>query len=167
MIGMNYEMRRKKQQLSPEECNDILDRNTAGVLSLLDPKGYPYGVPLSYCRVEDRLLFHSALTGHKLDAIQHEERASFCVIDQDQVVPEQYTTYYRSVIAFGTVRILEQEEEKRAAIEALAEKYAPNLPEGREQEIRQEYHHFCMIELKMEQITGKEAIELHKQRNTQ
>ena len=60
MIGMNYEMRRKKQQLSPEECNDILDRNTAGVLSLLDPNGYPYGVPLSYCRVEDRLLFHSA-----------------------------------------------------------------------------------------------------------
>ena len=72
-----------------------MDRNTAGVLSLLDPNGYPYGVPLSYCRVEDRLLFHSALTGHKLDAIQHEERASFCVIDQDQVVPEQYTTYYQ------------------------------------------------------------------------
>lgn len=87
--------------------------------------GYPYAVPLSYVYQEGTLFFHCAKAGHKLDALRRCSKASFCVIDQDQVVPPEYTTYFRSVIAFGRTRILEDEAEKQAAIWLLAEKYCP------------------------------------------
>ena len=119
-------MRRKKQLLSQEETAAVLARGSSGVLALAGENGYPYAVPLSYVYDGGRLYFHCARSGHKLDAIRRCEKASFCVIDQDQIVPEEYTSYFRSVIAFGRVRILEDEGEKRAAIEKLALKYAPD-----------------------------------------
>ena len=89
---MFREMRRKKQLLSDEVSREILERNTSGVLSLMGDEGYPYGVPLSYVLVGDKIFFHCAKEGHKIDAIRNCEKASFCVIDQDQIVSEEYTT---------------------------------------------------------------------------
>ena len=105
------------------------------------------------------------MAGHKLDALRRCPKASFCVVDQDQVVPETYTTYFRSVIAFGAVRILVDEAEKRAAADLLAMKYAPaDSNENRAEVIRQEWPRFCMLELSVEHLTGKEAIELMRER---
>ena len=122
---MFREMRRKNQALPREDCAAILDRGTSGVLALSGEGGYPYAVPISYVYHGGKLYFHCAKAGHKLDAIRREPRASFCVIDEDRVVPAEYTTYFRSVIAFGRIRVLEEDGEKLAAIEKLAEKYAP------------------------------------------
>ena len=158
-------MRRKRQQLSRAEAEAILERGTSGVLAVAGDDGYPYTVPLSYVYQDGKLWFHSAKSGHKLDAVRREEKASFCVIDQDQVVPEEYTTYFRSVIAFGTLRVLEEEREKRAAIEALAVKYAPaDDPASRNRAIDREWTPLCMLEMAVEHLTGKEAIELVRQR---
>ena len=94
-------MRRKRQQLSDEESYAILQKATSGTLALLGDGGYPYAVPISYVFCEGKLYFHSALSGHKVDAIRSCDRASFCVVAQDDVKPELYTTFFRSVIAFG------------------------------------------------------------------
>ena len=162
---MFREMRRKKQALPEPECFAVLDRNTAGVLALSGDGGYPYAVPISYVRDCGRILFHSAKSGHKLDAVARCERASFCVIDRDQVVPEEYTTYFRSVIAFGRIRLLEAPEEKRRAIELLARRYAPeDTPANRDAAIDREFAPLCMLELSIEHLSGKEAIELVKAR---
>ena len=162
---MFRELRRKKQLLSRSVAEDILNRKSSGVLALSGDDSYPYAVPLSYVFDGETLCFHCAKAGHKLDAIRHSEKASFCVIDQDQIVPEEYTTYFRSVIVFGRIRILEDEEEKRAAIEKLALKYAPNSAwEGRQSEIQREWSHLCILEMKVEHMTGKEAIELVRAR---
>ena len=117
---MFREMRRKKQLLTPEESAAVLHRGTSGVLALAGDDGYPYAVPMSYVYDGAKLYFHCAKSGHKLDAIRRNCKASFCVIDQDQIVPEEYTSHFRSVIVFGAIRILEDDGEKRAAIEALA-----------------------------------------------
>ena len=107
---MFREMRRKRQMLGKEECEEILNRGTSGVLALLGDDAYPYAVPISYVYEDGKLYFHSARSGHKLDAVREYPKASFCVIDQDQIVPEEYTTYFRSVIAFGSIRILEMKK---------------------------------------------------------
>ena len=122
---MFRELRRKRQALSETDCSDILKRGTSGVLALMGDGGYPYAVPMSYVYDGEKLYFHCAKSGHKLDAIAGNPKASFCVVDRDQVVPEEYTTYFRSVIVFGTMRIIEEEQEKRTAVEKLALKYAP------------------------------------------
>ena len=122
-------------------------------------------MPLSYHYEAGGIIFHCARQGHKLDAIRRCPRASFCVIDQDHIVPEEYTTYFRSVIAFGTLRILEEDGEKRAAIEKLAVKYAPaDSRENRERAIDRDWAPLCMLEMTVEHLSGKEAIELVRQR---
>lgn len=158
---MFREMRRKKQKLSKEECDRILYNGTSGVLALHGNNGYPYAVPVSYVYDGEKLLFHSAKNGHKIDAIIKNAAASFCVIDQDQIVPEEYTTYFRSIIAFGRIRILEDDTEKRSAIEKLAVKYAPDdTAENRDKAIEREWKPLCMMEMEIEHLTGKQAIEM-------
>lgn len=160
---MFREMRRKKQKLSKEECERILYDGTSGVLALHGDDGYPYTVPISYVYDGEKLWFHSAKSGHKIDAVLKNDKASFCVIDQDQIVPEEYTTYFRSVIAFGRIRIAEDDTEKRSAIEKLALKYAPDdTAENREKAIEREWNPLCILEMEIEHLSGKQAIELER-----
>ena len=100
---MFRDMRRKNQLLPQEEAEAMLRQGTSGVLSLLGDGGYPYGVPLSYVYHNGKLYFHCAKAGHKLDAIRREGKCSFCVIDQDQVVAEKYTT---STVVCSSVGVL-------------------------------------------------------------
>lgn len=77
------------------------------------------------------------------------------------VVPKEYTTYFRSVIAFGRASIVTQEDEIRSAIEKLAIKYYPaDSKENRDSAIEKEFHAMCMVRLQIEHMSGKEAIEL-------
>ena len=161
---MFREMRRSRQALSPEECEQVLKRATSGVLAVHGDGGYPYAVPLSYVYADSRLYFHCAASGHKLDAIASDDRVSFCVIDQDEIHPEKYPTFFRSVILFGRARILEDPQEKRAALELLAARYSPDYEEGRKKEIDQLFRQVRMVEVIPEHITGKEAIELVRMR---
>ena len=159
------EMRRKKQALSQQEVEDILHRGTSGVLALLGDNDYPYAVPISYVYDSGKIYFHSAKSGHKIDAIQSTAKASFCVINKDLVVPEEYTTYFRSVIAFGQIRVIEDDNEKRTAIEKLVIKYAPeDTAVNRDNAIRREWKPLCLLEMTIDHITGKEAIELVKEK---
>ncbi len=165
---MFREMRRRKQVLSAEETEAVLKRATAGVLSVSGDDGYPYGVPVSYIYTDGKIYFHCAKTGHKLDAIARNEKVSFSVIDQDQIVAEEFTTYFRSAIAFGRARIIEDAEEKRAAVRKLTVKYcpAPELAEGIEKEIDAEFPALCVVEITIDHLSGKEAIELVRARET-
>ena len=158
------EMRRKRQQLSDEESIRILETATAGTLALLGDDDYPYAVPLSYVYNDGRLYFHSALSGHKIDAIRKHDKASFCVIEKDEVRPEKYTTFFRSVIAFGRIHIVEDEAEKKEIIRLLGKRYNPNDEEGLTKEIESGFSHMLAIRLDIEHLTGKEAVELMKAR---
>lgn len=155
---MFRKMRRSKQELPADEALRLLEAGSSGVLALLGDEGWPYAVPLSYAYAAGKLYFHCARAGHKLDAVRSEPRASFCVVAQDLVVPEKYTTHYRSVIAFGRVRILEDGDEKRRGIELLAERFAPDDSAGhRRRVVDSEWDNFCVLEFDIEHLTGKEA----------
>ena len=156
------EMRRKRQQLSEEESIGILQKATSGTLALLGDGGYPYAVPISYVNHERKLYFHSALAGHKVDAIRKCDKASFCVIEKDDVQPEKYTTFFRSVIAFGRIHIIEDEHEKLEVARMLGNRYNPNQEEALQKEIENGLSRMLMIRLDIEHLTGKEAIELVK-----
>lgn len=159
---MFKEMRRKRQQLSQEECIAILEKMTSGVLALNDENGYPYAVPLSYVYSDNKIYFHSAIKGHKIDLLEKNRKVSFCVVGQDDVVPSEFTTYFRSVIVFGQARILTDEKEKMSALQKLGERYSPGIPEALSAEINKGLKHLLMIEVAIEYMTGKESIELKR-----
>ena len=160
-------MRRKRQQLSDEESKEILQNATSGTLALLGDGGYPYAVPISYVFSEGKLYFHSALSGHKVDAIRSCDRASFCVVAQDDVKPAMYTTFFRSVIAFGRIHIVDDEAEKLAAARLLGNRYNPHQDEALQKELENGLARMLVIRLDIEHLTGKESIELVGQRNGQ
>ena len=153
-------MRRSKQQLSDEEAVEILEHGKTGVLAVAGDEGYPYTVPINYVYADGKIYMHSAKAGHKVDAIEANDKASFCVIDRDDVVPSDYSTLFRSVVAFGRIRIMDEESAKIAAIRLLGDKYNPGQDEALEAEIARAYSRMHMIELEIEHLTGKQAKEL-------
>lgn len=163
---MFREMRRIKQLLSNKETEEILRTCTSGTLALSGDDGYPYAVPISYVYESGKIYFHSALTGHKIDALEKCSKASFCVIAEDNILPEKFTTVYVSVIAFGKIRIITDKAEKRKAITLLSDKYSPNLETEREKEIDSGFDRMHMLEFTIEHMTGKEGIERTRMRES-
>ena len=161
---MFREMRRHNQQLTADECIEVLNRCTSGVLAVLGDNGYPYAVPLSYAYKDDCLWFHGALTGHKIDAIDGCPKVSFCVIDKDDVVPEKLTTVYRSVIAFGKAHVLDDERKIAQGARIIGEKYLPGMHDRIGSEIAQSMPRLTVIRMDIEHMTGKEGVELTAQK---
>ncbi len=161
---MNRKMRRFRQKLSDEQTIEILERNTNGTLALIDDEGYPYALPISYVYDDGKIYFHSAVTGHKIDAIRANPVASFAVIDQDEILPEKFTTCFKSAVCFGRIRILEDRDEMIAALDRLARKYSPNVSaELKEAEIAGAINRVTIIELDIEEMSGKQGKELLSQ----
>ena len=157
---MGRKMRRIKQQLPYGQCIEILCSTTSGVLALCDKDLQPYGVPLSHVYADGKIYFHSALKGHKVDILKSNNKASFTVIAQDEIHPETYTTYFRSVIAFGTVRIIEEEDEKLRTLKILGRRCNPDDAAGFEKEIASGFSRCLMLEMTIERLSGKQSIEL-------
>jgi len=157
-------MRRKRQDLSETETIAMLQSCTSGVLALHGDDDYPYAVPLSFAYEDGKLYFHSAKAGHKIDALERNEKASFCVIAADDVVQSTFTTHFRSAIVFGRARVVTDDGEKRHALECLVKKYSPDYLEAADAEIDGEWKRVCVIELAVEHVSGKAAIELVRER---
>lgn len=157
-------MRRGRQALTKDEAEAILRNATSGVLSLCGRDGEPYGVPLSHVYADGRLYFHCATAGHKLELIGENPRASFCVVERDEVHPESYTTHFRSVIAFGTLRVIAEDAEKIAVLQLLGRRFAPGDEAGLAEEIRRLLPRVAVLEMRIARMSGKEAKELAAQR---
>ena len=150
-------MRRTRQELPKEETLEILKKNTSGVLALCGMDQKPYAVPLSYVYANQKLYFHVALEGYKLELLNQNPNASFCVIDKDEIMPEKFTTKYKSVIVQGKITVAD-EHEKRNAITHLAKKYSPDMDP--QDEIDRFWNQFLILVLEPATCTGKQGIEL-------
>lgn len=159
---MFRDMRRSRQLLPMEEAEQILKTATSGVLALEGE--YPYAVPMSHLYRDSALYFHSGMQGQKAEAVMREGKASYCVIAQDDVVAQTFSTRYKSVIAFGRICVIENAEEKLAAIRALASRFSPGFEEAAEKEIEESLDHLLMFKLEIEHMTGKEALALTQER---
>jgi uncharacterized protein len=159
-VIMFREMRRKKQLLSKEETIKILKSCTSGVLGVIGDDDYPYTVPVSYTLKDDKIFIHCGKEGHKIDSIKRNDKVSFCVIEKDEVIQNTFTTHFRSVSIFGRARIITEDSEKRYALESLVEKYSPDYIKEGQQKIESGLDWVCLVEIKIEHMTGKAATEI-------
>lgn len=156
-------MRRFKQQLSHKEILEILEKATNGVLSLIDFNGLPYGVPLSFVfDGKDSIFFHCAKEGRKIDCIKNSSHACFTIIDRDEIRPFEFTTYFRSVIVEGEILPLDVQQEIVDALRLLSTKYSPGI--DCELEIEKGIGRVLVLKFEIKSFSGKEAIELTRQR---
>lgn len=120
---MQHELRRKDRGMPESEARALLERGEYGVLSLCGADNEPYGVPLSYCVLDNAIYFHCALEGRKLALLAANSRASFCVVGATEVLPEKFSTRYESVIVSGNVTEALGEDKQRG-LEGLVAKYS-------------------------------------------
>lgn len=160
---MERSMRRFKQMLSDQAVKEILENGSNGVLSLVDTDGEAYGVPINYAYDGNKCIyFHSAPKGHKIECISANNRASFCVVGQDLIVPEEFTSYFRSVIVRGKIQVVDSHVEMMKGLLLLCEKFAPGIDP--QNEISKCLSHVAVLRLDIENVTGKEAIEIVRKR---
>ncbi len=153
---MFREMRRFKQQISNEECIEILKNELRGVLSVLGDDGYPYGIPLDhwYSESDGKLYFHCAKEGHKLDAISKCDKAGYCVMDKGYRKENEWALNIRSVIVFGRIHEVTDEEKKKEICTGLCRKFT-NDEAFLEKEMKNAFPRVCCLELDIEHMTGK------------
>ena len=158
---MFREMRRFKQQLPEEQCVQILKEAPRGVLALLGDEDYPYTVPLDHFYEDGKLYFHCAKEGHKLDAIKNSDKCSYCVLanctpDGDTSDGQFY--FFDSVVVFGRIRRVEDEEVIIRQVRKLAHKYYTDL-DAVERDIKKNGPRTALLELTIEHMTGKHVHE--------
>ena len=153
---MFRKMRRFKQQISKEECAQILREQPRGVLSMIGDDGYPYGIPLDhwYCEEDNRLYFHCAKVGHKIDAISACDKVSYCVVGEGTHKDGDWAKTYRSVIVFGRVRLLDDYGEAMDVVRRLSLQFTDDT-DYIEHEIEQYGGDTLVFALIPEHMTGK------------
>ena len=154
-------MKRQKQALSTIEINQIMVSCKTGILACLGDDGYPYAVTLNYVYYKDKIYFHCAKSGHKMDAMINNPKVSFTVVAEDEIVSEAYTTYFSSVIGFGQARIVEGDEWVEG-FKALVEKYSGDQPSHEKHDAVMNCKQTLIVAIDLEHITGKQAKELVK-----
>ncbi len=157
-----YPMRRSDRQIPQEEVLSLLARAEWAVLSLIDPYGQPYGVPLSFVfdSVEQALFFHAARgVGRKIESIVSQGQKGIpghCTLVSDvQVLPDKFSTAYTSVMVSGPVVLLAEREAKIRALHLLTDKYTPASGEKAQVYIQKDVDRVDVIRLQIVDICGK------------
>ena len=123
--------------------------------------GAPYVIPMSYGFAQENgrftLYMHGAGEGEKIRRIQADPRAAFAMFTGNAVYGSGdaacgYSTSFDSVCGSGTIRILEDEREKHAGLEALMAHYAPGRAFDYDGKTLRAT---CVMALDVEAITGK------------
>ena len=153
---MFRKMRRFKQQLSEEECLEILRQEPRGILSVLGDDGYPYGIPLNhwYSDEDGKLYFHGGRSGHRIDAVNACDKVSYCVYDQGYRREGEWALNIRSVVVFGRMRPVTDADKVREICTKLTWKFTDDR-NYLEQELEKDLSHVLCHELVPEYMTGK------------
>lgn len=148
-------MRRKRQQLTDAQAQAILEQGQYGVLAVAGVDGWPYAVPLNYAYHDGSIILHCGLEGHKIDALRREPRVSFCVVAESRVIPDRFTDAYRSAIAFGRARLVEDAAERERLCTALALKYCADCADEIPGEIARFASSLAIVVIEVEHLTAK------------
>ena len=153
---MFRDLARKKQQISDEECISILKSQLRGVLSVVSDNGYPYTLPINhfYNDEDGKIYFHSGKKGHKIDALNSCDKASFCVYDEGYRKDGDWALNIKSVIVFGRVRLIEDYDRVVDISRKLSYKFTSD-DSYIDDEIERFANATVLLELTPEHITGK------------
>ncbi len=150
------ELRRKDKQVTNETAQELLVEAEYGILSTVDADGQPYGVPLNYVYKDDIIFFHCALFGHKLDNLESNPQVSFCVVENTEILPADFSTNFISTVAFGRASEAEGEERYNGLM-WLLEKYSPDYLEEGKKYIEKMDKATKVIKIEVQHISGKKA----------
>jgi uncharacterized protein len=116
-------MRRKDKEVTdPKIISDIIERSEICRIAMVD-EGEPYVVPVNYGYRDNALYVHSAPVGRKIDILKRNSRVCFEIEGPSAIVKHaeacQWGTRSRSVIGYGHVEFVTDEQAKKSGLDLL------------------------------------------------
>ena len=137
---------------------NLLERAETGHLAMCRGEE-PYVVPISFVWHEGRLFFHGSRSGKKIDFLRANPRVCFAVEESELVPgpdPCKLHFRFRSTLAHGTARIIDETEEQVEALRLLAEKYSPGSGHLMTRQRVESYDDLAIIEVTVDEITSRD-----------
>jgi nitroimidazol reductase NimA-like FMN-containing flavoprotein (pyridoxamine 5'-phosphate oxidase superfamily) len=113
---------------------------------------------MSHVYVDGKIYFHGAMQGHKNDAVKKHDKVSYCVFDEGVKNDDGWSYTFRSVIVFGRIRTLTDDDEKVEKLTHLGDKFFPTHDET-VSEIERLLHRTEVFEITIEHMSGKTVVE--------
>ncbi len=153
-------VRKKKNEISQDEAKNLLRSSRRGVLAVNGDEGYPYAIPINYLYDEEnnKIIFHGAKAGHKVDSIKKNDKICFTVFGNETFIEENWAPYLQSVVVFGRCHLVENRDDTISLVKKFALKYYPNEDMVNE-EIANSGKGVQMFEIKIEHLSGKKVQE--------
>lgn len=149
-------MRRFKQEISREECIEVLQNAPRGILTFRGENGYPYAIPLNqYYDVSDgKLYFHCAKEGLKLDLLAKNNKVCFTVMDEGFVKPNEWAKNIKSVVCLGHIEHVQDHAFVLQQCRKLAGKFYPTEA-SIEEEMQRAGNRVAVLAMTVDRMTGK------------
>ena len=154
-------LRRMKNAISEEAAKELLRKEKRGIFAVNGDDGYPYAIPVNfyYDETNNKIYFHGAAAGHKVDALQVDDKVCFTVYGNETIKEEEtWAPYLQSTVVFGRCKILEDQDMTLELVRKVAEKYYPNETLI-DEEIARSGKAVRIYEITIEHISGKEIQE--------
>ncbi len=154
---MFRKMRRIRQQLTEDQCIDLLKKEKRCVLSFNGDDGYPSGVPMNFYYDEGRgsIFLHGAKSGHRMDSVKKDNKVCFTIYNSGvKLNKDDWAYYVASVMVYGRLCLVDDRELANQKAIKLAEKYFPDRKEI-DETMERYARHMQVFELRMEHMTGK------------
>ena len=153
-------LRRKKRAITDEEARELLAACKRGVFAVNGDDGYPYAIPVNYFfdTEHDKIYFHGAKAGHKVDALKRDDKVCFTVYGNEHFEPGDWAPYVQSTVVFGRCHLIDDAAATEARVRELGMKYYPGKEEV-EKEIALDIKAVQLYEITIEHLTGKQIQE--------
>lgn len=157
---MFREIRRKNREINIDSAKQLLQSSRRGVLAVNGDDGYPYAIPINYLYDDEaqKIYFHGAKIGHKVDALRASDKVCFTVYGNETIRTDAWAPFMQSVVVFGRCHLIEAGPEATRRIKQLALKYYPS-EQLVDDEIAQSGKAVQVFEIEIEHMSGKEVQE--------
>lgn len=157
---MFRKIRRTKSEISVEEAKILLKNNKRAAFSVNGDNGYPFTIPINfyYDENENKIYFHSAKSGHKINSIKASNKVCFTTWDDGYLDEGDWAYHVSSCVVYGRAILVEDRKITEEKVRILAMKYYPTTKEV-EQEIQKSIDRVQLVAIEIEHISGKKVHE--------
>nr|MDD6336287.1 pyridoxamine 5'-phosphate oxidase family protein [bacterium] len=154
-------VRKKKNEISIDAAKELLRCCRRGILAVNGDNGYPYAIPINYLYDEgaQKIIFHGAKAGHKVDALKACDKVCFTTFGNESIKEEEaWAPFLQSVVVFGRCHLIENREDTIKLVKQFALKYYPD-EKMVDEEAALSGREVQMFEIEIEHLSGKKVQE--------
>mgnify|MGYP004619500683 FL=1 len=154
---MFRKIRKIKNEIDKDAVDSLLHSCRRGVLSMNGEDGYPYAIPVNYYYDEanQKIYFHGAKAGYKVDCLNSCDKVCFTVFGNESIKDLEWAPYVQSVVVFGRCRLVDTNNE---VLKTFMMKYYPSV-DLVDKVIKEDSKFVQMYEISIEHKSGKQAQE--------